>query len=66
VLCTLSLGLFLHSNKLNKEKSHFSEHQAILDTAYRASIQSYRLAMRSFYHKTPLNTPQTLDLFAQG
>ncbi len=65
VLCTLSLGLFLHSNKLNKEKSHFSEHQAILDTAYRASIQSYRLAMESFYHNA-LNTPQTLDLFAQG
>jgi PAS domain S-box-containing protein len=55
----------LHHNKTLKEKNHFSEHQAILDTAYRASIQSYRLAMESFFYNA-LNTPETLDLFAQG
>jgi len=65
VLCALGIGLLLHHNKTFKEKSHFSEHQAILDTAYRASIQSYRLAMESFFYNA-LNTPQTLELFEQG
>ena len=65
VVCALGIGLLLHHNKTFKEKSRFSEHQAILDTAYRASIQSYRLAMESFFYNA-LNTPETLDLFAQG
>jgi nitrogen fixation negative regulator NifL len=65
VLCTLSIGLFLHYNKTLKERSHFSEHQAILDTAYRASIQSYRLAMEGFFANA-LNTPDTLALFEEG
>jgi PAS domain S-box-containing protein len=64
VVCALGIGLLLHHNKTFKEKSRFSEHQAILDTAYRASIQSYRLAMESFFYNA-LNTPETLDLFAQ-
>ncbi len=41
--CTLTIALFLYFNWQSKEKSHFSEHQAILDTAYRASVQMYRL-----------------------
>jgi PAS domain S-box-containing protein len=65
LFCALGIGLLLHHNKSFKEKSHFSEHLAILDTAYRASIQSYRLAMESFFYNA-LNTPQTIDLFAQG
>ncbi|MDD2464911.1 MAG: PAS domain S-box protein [Desulfobulbus sp.] len=63
--CTLCVGLFLYQNKLQREKSHYSEQQAILDTAYRAAIQSYRLAMESFFDNA-LNTPATLELFRQG
>ncbi|MGD9950651.1 MAG: PAS domain S-box protein, partial [Desulfobulbus sp.] len=63
--CILSVGLFLFTNKVQREKSHYSEQQAILDTAYRAAIQSYRLAMESFFDNV-LNTPATLELFRQG
>ncbi len=62
---TLALALFLYFNWQLKERSHFSEHQAILDTAYRASVQMYRLAMESFY-ATTLNTSQTLSLLEQA
>ncbi len=59
--CTASIVLFLHSNWQLKEKNYFSEHQAILDTAYRASVQMYRLAMEGFYANA-LNTPQSLEI----
>jgi len=65
VFCSLAIGLLLHHNKTLKEKNHFSEYQTILDTSYRASIQSYRLAMESFFYNS-LNTPETLALFEQG
>jgi PAS domain S-box-containing protein len=63
--CTIGLGFFLHHNWKIKENSHYSEHQAILDTAYRASIQMYHLAMESFFTNS-LNTPQILDILEQG
>lgn len=63
--CTLSITIFLYTNWQLKEKSHFSEHQAILDTAYRASVQMYRLAMEGFYANA-LNTPQALEILEQG
>ncbi|WP_319589177.1 PAS domain S-box protein [uncultured Desulfobulbus sp.] len=63
--CTLSITLFLYTNWQLKEKSHFSEHQAILDTAYRASVQMYRLAMEGLYANA-LNTPQALEILEQG
>ncbi|MBV5318837.1 MAG: PAS domain S-box protein [Desulfobulbaceae bacterium] len=63
--CTVSITLFLYSNWQLKEKTHFSEHQAILDTAYRASVQMYRLAMEGFYANA-LNTPQALEILEQG
>ena len=56
---------FLFKNKIEREKSHYSEQQAILETAYRAAIQSYRLAMESFFDNA-LNTAETLELFRQG
>jgi PAS domain S-box-containing protein len=65
LLCTFSIGLFLHARKVQRETSHSSEQQAILETAYKATIQSYRLAMESFFDNS-LNTPQTLALFKQG
>ena len=63
--CTLSVGLFLYKNKVQRENSHYSEQQAILNTAYHAAIQSYRLAMETFFDNA-LNTPATLELVRQG
>ena len=63
--CTLSIAIFLYLNWQRKEKSHFSEHQAILDTAYRASVQMYRLAMEGFYANV-LSTPEALEIVAQA
>lgn len=58
---TLGLGLFLHRTMRQKLNSHFSEHQSTLDTAYRASIQMYRLAIESFYINV-IARPEILDL----
>ncbi len=65
LFCTVSVVLFLYKNQVQREKSHYSEQQAILDTAYRAAIHSYRLAMESFFDNA-LNTSATLELFRQG
>ena len=65
VLCTVGVGFVLYHHWTLKEKNHYSEHQTLLDTAYRASIQSYRLAMESFFYNS-INTPQVLELFKQG
>jgi PAS domain S-box-containing protein len=52
LLPTLGLGLFLYQTMQQKQLSHFSEHQSTLDTAYRASIQMYHLAIENFYANT--------------
>jgi PAS domain S-box-containing protein len=52
LLLTLVLGLFLNKIMQQKQLSHFSEHQSTLDTAYRASIQMYHLAIENFYANT--------------
>ena len=65
ILCTVGVGFVLYHHWTLKEKNHYSEHQTLLDTAYRASIQSYRLAMESFFSNS-INTPQVLELFRQG
>ena len=65
LLSTIGIGLILLHNWKLREQSHADQQQAILDTAYRASIQSYRVAMESFY-ATVLNTPPVLTLFAQA
>ena len=63
--CTIGVGYFLYLNWQLKEKSHLSEHQATLDTAYRASVQMYRLAMEGFYTNA-LSTPQSLEILEQA
>ncbi|OEU62980.1 MAG: hypothetical protein BA870_03365 [Desulfuromonadales bacterium C00003094] len=49
LLLSIGLGLFLFKNMQKKQTSHFSEHQDTLDTAYRASLQMYHLAIENFY-----------------
>ncbi len=65
VLCSVAMGFFLHHHWVLKKQSYYSEHQAILDTAYRASVQMYRLAVESYFYNA-LNTPQVLDIFEAG
>lgn len=45
---TACFGLFLHDTMRQKQQSHFSEHQSILDTAYRASVRMFGLALENF------------------
>jgi len=63
--CTIGVSLFLYLNWQFREKSHLSEHQATLDTAYRASVQMYRLAMEGFYTNS-LSTSQSLEILEQA
>ena len=63
--CAAGLICFLYANWQLKEKSHLSEQQAILDTAYRASVQMYRLAMEGFYTNI-LNVPRVLEFVEQA
>ncbi|MFZ1985194.1 MAG: PAS domain S-box protein, partial [Desulfatitalea sp.] len=65
VLMAASLGIFLHGNRMEKQKSHFAQHQEALALSYRASIQMYRLAMDGFYHNT-ICRPEVIQLFAEG
>ncbi|MEZ4599757.1 MAG: PAS domain S-box protein [Syntrophotaleaceae bacterium] len=58
---TLGGGLFLHRTLLQKLGSHFSEHQNTLDTAYRASLQMYALAIENFFVST-IDQPDVLQL----
>ncbi len=58
---SIGLGLFLFMNMQKKQTSHFSEHQHTLDTAYRASLQMYHLAIENFYSST-INRNDILQL----
>ncbi|WP_419657977.1 PAS domain S-box protein [Desulfosarcina variabilis] len=64
-LVTVGLGFFLHYNRMAQQNSHFSQHQEVLSTAYKASLQTYRLAMDSFYANT-ISRPEIAALFAEG
>ena len=64
-LVTVGLGFFLHHNRMIQQNSHFSQHQEVLSTAYKASLQTYRLAMDAFYANT-ICRPEIADLFAEG
>ncbi len=64
-LVTVGLGIFLHHNRMAKQDTHFSQHQEILSTAYRASLLTYRLAMDAFYDNT-ISQPNISRLFAEG
>jgi PAS domain S-box-containing protein len=59
LLLALGAGFFLHFNRVEKERAHLSWQMSILETASRASIRMYRLAMQSFY-ETSLNSPEVL------
>jgi PAS domain S-box-containing protein len=65
LLSILAMGLLLRHYWTLKEKSHYTAHQAILETAYLASVQTYRLAMEGYFYNS-LNKPQVLEIFAQG
>ena len=54
-------AFFLHVNRIQKEDAHFSEQRRILETAFKASVQTYRLSMQSFY-ETSLNTEAVLEI----
>ncbi len=51
----LLITFLLYKSWDDKEKSHFSEYQSLLDTGFLSSVQMYRLAMESFFYNS-LNT----------
>jgi len=63
LFCGLGASFFLHVNRIQKEEAHFSEQRVVLETAYRSSIQMYRLAMQGFYD-TSLNSPAVVDIMS--
>ena len=65
LLVSLMVGYVLHQSWKNKVNSHYSEHHATLDTAYRGSIQMYRLAMEAYYHNV-LNVPQVSEILEEA
>ena len=65
LISTLIVGFFLRHNWILKKQSHYSERRAILDTAYKASIHSYLLAMEGFFDST-LNTQEILTILSKG
>ena len=64
-LVTVGLGFFLYTNRTVQQTSHFSQNQEVLSTAYKASLQTYRLAMDAFYANT-ISRPEIAQLFADG
>ncbi|MDD2883931.1 MAG: ATP-binding protein [Dechloromonas sp.] len=61
-----SLGsFFLFWNYQEKEAQHLAQYTEVLDTAYRASLNMYRLTMDTLYSET-INRPDVLALFAAG
>ncbi len=65
ILLSGVIGLFLHSSRQYKERNYLDGHLTVLDTAYRASVQMYRLSMQGFYD-TALNVPDVLDIMADA
>ena len=61
LICGLGAGFFLYVNRVQKEEAHFSEQRMVLETAYRASVQMYQLAMQNFYD-TSLNKLEVLEI----
>ena len=64
-LVAAGLGFLLHHNRMIKQRSYFSQHQEVLETAYHASVQMYRLAMEGFYNNA-ICQPEVLRLFSEG
>ena len=65
LLLGLGAAYLLHSNRIEKEKAHFSEQSSVLRTAFKASVQMYRLAMDGFY-ETSLDTPEVLEIMKKA
>ena len=65
LLLGLGAGVFLYSNRVHKEQAHFSEQKNVLETAFKAGVQMYRLAMQGFYD-TSLNTPEVLHIMQEA
>ena len=61
LLVALGVSWFLHGTRVHKEQAHFSEQRSVLETAFRASVQMYRLSMQGFYDRS-LNTPEVLEI----
>ena len=65
LLLGLGAAYVLHINRIEKEKAHFSEQSSVLRTAFKASVQMYRLAMDGFY-ETSLDTPEVLEIMKKA
>ena len=65
VVATAGLGIFLYSNWMVKQRTHFSQHQEMLETAYNASLQMYRLAIEGFYTNV-ISQSDNIQMFAEG
>ena len=59
------LILFLNTVRQDKEQQHFDQYTAILETAYRSSLQMYRLAMDMSYVDLMSKT-DIVDLIARA
>ncbi len=57
--------MVLYWNFQDKEAQHLAHYTEVLDTAYRASLNTYRLTMDTLYSET-INRPDVLRLFASG
>ncbi len=63
LISSLLVTWLLYNSWKEKEKSHLTEYQVILDTGFHSSIQMYRLAMESFFYNS-LNTPEVQKLLS--
>ena len=64
-LAALSSVALLHHLRMTKQENYFAQQEQQLQLAYRASRQSYELAMTGFYANT-INHPEVIQLFADG
>ncbi len=68
ILCLLSgvlVTVSIYRSWQDKEKSHFSEYQMILETGFHASVQMFHLAMESFFYNS-LNTPKVHEIISNS
>ena len=65
LLLGIGAAFFFHANRVQKERAHFSEQLRILETAFNAGVQTYRLSMQGFY-ETSLNTEPVLALVGEA
>ena len=64
-LAALSAVTLLHHLRMTKQENYFAQQEQQLQLAYRASRQSYELAMTGFYANT-INRPEVVQIFADG